>query len=46
MSSLQLDKLSDEIQAARPADLPVSEAVLLTGANGRIYNLTQASLRR
>ena len=42
MSSLQLDKLSDEIQAARPAVLPVSEAVLLTGANGRIYNLTQA----
>ena len=42
MSSLQLDKLSAEIQSARPAGIPVSEPVPLVAANGRSYNLTQA----
>jgi len=42
MSSLQLDKLSGEIQAAHPADVPVNEPVALQAANGKIYNLTQA----
>jgi hypothetical protein len=42
MSSLQLDKLSSEIQAARPADVPVNDPVPLVAANGRTYNLTQA----
>jgi hypothetical protein len=42
MSSLQLDKLSAEIQAARPADVPSAEPVPLAAANGRTYNLTQA----
>lgn len=42
MSSMQLDKLSSEIQSARPADVPVTEAVPLLAANGRTYNLTQA----
>ncbi len=42
MSSMQLDKLSNEVQAARPADLPVPGApVPLAAANGRTYNLTQ-----
>jgi hypothetical protein len=41
MSSLQLDKLSAEIQASRPAGVPTSDPVLLTAANGRTYNLTQ-----
>ena len=42
MSSLQLDKLSAEIQAARPADVPGAQPVPLPAANGRTYNLTQA----
>jgi len=42
MSSLQLDKLSAEIQAARPADVPGANPVPLAAANGRSYNLTQA----
>jgi hypothetical protein len=42
MSSLQLDKLSAEIQSARPAGIPVSELVPLVAVNGRTYNLTQA----
>jgi hypothetical protein len=41
MSSLQLDKLSNEIQAARPAGVPASDPVPLTASNGRTYNLTQ-----
>jgi hypothetical protein len=42
MSSLQLDKLSSEIQASRPTDVPVADAVPLAAANGHTYNLTQA----
>jgi len=42
MSSLQLDKLSSEIQAARPAGVPLNDVVPLQAANGRTYNLTQA----
>jgi hypothetical protein len=42
MSSLQLDKLSSEIQAVRPADVPLSEPVPLVAANGRSYSLTEA----
>jgi len=41
MSSLQLDKLSNEIQSARPADIPGAEPVPLAAANGRTYTLTQ-----
>ena len=41
MSSLQLDKLSSEIQRARPADVPITGPVSLTAANGRTYNLNQ-----
>ncbi len=41
MSSLQLDRLSSEIQAAHPADVPLADPVPLTAANGRTYNLTQ-----
>lgn len=42
MSSLQLEKLSAEIQAARPADVPAAEPVPLVASNGRTYSLTQA----
>jgi hypothetical protein len=42
MSSLQLDKLSAEIQAAKPADVPGGDPMPLVAANGRTYNLTQA----
>lgn len=42
MSSLQLDKTSNEIQAARPAGVPVNDPVPLQAANGRTYTLTQA----
>jgi hypothetical protein len=42
MSSLQLDTLWSEIQAARPTDLPGNEAVPLVAVNGHTYNLTQA----
>ncbi len=41
MSSLQLDKLSNEIQAARPFDVPGPQSAPLAAANGRTYNLTQ-----
>jgi hypothetical protein len=41
MSSQQLDKLSAEIQAARPADVPSGTPVPLVAANGRTYNLIQ-----
>jgi len=41
MSSLQLDKLSAEIQEVRPADVPITDPVSLTAANGRTYNLSQ-----
>ncbi len=41
MSSLQLDKLSNEIQAARPADVPGSQPVPLLAANGHTYDLIQ-----
>jgi hypothetical protein len=41
MSSLQLDKLSNEIQAAKPADIPgPQQPVNLAAANGRTYQLT------
>jgi hypothetical protein len=41
MSSLQLDKLSNEIQEARPADVPSGEPAALAAANGRTYRLNQ-----
>jgi len=41
MSSLQLDKLSSEIQMARPFDVPGAQNVTLTAANGRTYNVAQ-----
>lgn len=41
MSSLQLDKLSNEIQSARPADMPGAQPMPLAAANGRTYNLIQ-----
>jgi hypothetical protein len=40
MSSLQLDKLANTIQEARPSDVPAGQPVPLA-VNGRTYNLTQ-----
>lgn len=41
MSSLQLDKLSSEIQSARPPDVPAGEAVPLLAPGGRTFSLMQ-----
>jgi hypothetical protein len=41
MSSLQLDKLSSEIQSARPADVPGNQPVQMIAANGHSYEVTQ-----
>ncbi|PSH03150.1 MAG: hypothetical protein CXZ00_13730 [Acidobacteria bacterium] len=41
MSSMQLDKLSNEIQSARPGDVPAEKPVPLVSANGRTFNLIQ-----
>ena len=41
MSSLQLDKLSNEIQESRPSDVPSGNSVPLAAVNGNIYQLTQ-----
>ena len=41
MNSLQLDKLSNEIQAARPADIPSSQPMSLLASNGHTYDLIQ-----
>lgn len=42
MSTANLDKISDEMQAVRPADLPSAEQPLkLASAGGKSYNITQ-----
>ncbi len=40
MSNTQLDKISDEMQTARPADLPGQQPMSLPSA-GKTYNVTQ-----
>jgi len=42
MSTTNLDKISDEMQAVRPADLPSAEQPLkLSSAGGKTYDVTQ-----
>ena len=40
MSTPQLDKLADEMQAARPGDLPTSAAPMSLTANGKVFKVT------
>jgi hypothetical protein len=41
MSTPQLDKLADEMQSARPADLPSDSAPLSLSANGKVFKVTE-----
>ncbi len=41
MSTPQLDKMAEEMQSARPADLPSSEAPLNLSANGKAFKVTE-----
>lgn len=41
MTTNNLDKLAEEMQAATPNDLPVSGPITLQGANGKGYQVTQ-----
>jgi hypothetical protein len=41
MSTPQLDKLADEMQSSRPADLPSDSAPLSLSANGKIFKVTE-----
>jgi hypothetical protein len=43
MSTPQLDKLADEVQSARPANLPSSSAPLSLTANGKVFRVTELS---
>ena len=40
MSTVQLDKIADEMQAVRPPDLPSTQAPLQLTAGGKTYNIT------
>lgn len=41
MSTPQLDKLADETQSARPANLPSGSAPLTLSANGKVFRVTE-----
>jgi hypothetical protein len=41
MSTPQLDKIADEMQSARPADLPSDSAPLSLSANGKVFKVTE-----
>jgi hypothetical protein len=41
MSTPQLDKLSEEMQTARPADLPANGSPLSLSANGKVFSVTE-----
>ncbi len=41
MSTPLLDKLSDEMQAIRPADLPTGDVPLNLSANGKVFRVTE-----
>ena len=43
MSTPTLDKMSDEMQAARPPDLPSAEVPLLLSAGGKTFKVTDLS---
>lgn len=41
MSTPQLDKIADETQSARPADLPSDASPLSLSANGKVFKITE-----
>jgi len=41
MGTTQLDKISDEMQSAKPADLPAPDHALSLASAGKSYNVTQ-----
>jgi len=41
MSTPQLDKIADEMQASRPSDLPSDSAALSISANGKVFKITE-----
>ncbi|HTV65961.1 MAG TPA: hypothetical protein VMD98_10160, partial [Bryocella sp.] len=41
MSTPQLDKIAEEMQSARPADLPSQSAPLSLSANGKVFRVTE-----
>jgi hypothetical protein len=41
MSTPQLDKIADEMQSARPADIPSDSAPLSLSANGKVFKVTE-----
>jgi hypothetical protein len=41
MSTPQLDKIADEMQGARPGDLPSEAAPLSLSANGKVFKVTE-----
>ena len=43
MSTPQLDKVADEMQAARPSDLPTGAAPISLTANGRVFKVTEVT---
>jgi hypothetical protein len=41
MSTPQLDKIADEMQSARPADIPSDSSPLSLSANGKVFKVTE-----
>jgi hypothetical protein len=41
MGNLQLDKIADEMQSARPSDLPSDQSPLSLSANGKVFKVTE-----
>ena len=41
MSTPQLDKIADEMQSARPSDLPSDSSPLSISANGKVFKITE-----
>ncbi|MGC2111431.1 MAG: hypothetical protein WA655_18090, partial [Candidatus Korobacteraceae bacterium] len=41
MSTPQLDKIADEMQSARPSDIPSDSAPLSLSANGKVFKVTE-----
>ena len=41
MSNVQLDKVAQEMEAARPADLPTSQAPMNLSAGGKVFKVTE-----